>query len=216
MRKHIAYFTMGGLKWDCFVENEKTRAADRLYCTDRDQLEINVASEAKGFVISHDKITEHLLRGILSVLLRLIGEQENKSDEYLIPFSALLHQFIKTDTFDGKSGEFYLGGACWQVINDKTYTFHRDVNGECDSNIGRIILELFDMETMKPRIAEYVRMIYIHEVVHAILCQMGLKHEEKFVCAKGLLLYEMLTSLVMIDNNKEIKMWPRQSVKKKR
>lgn len=208
MRKHFGLFTLFGMQWEVFIDNNKTKAAERLYILDSYQSEINICSQPKGCEASYDKQVETLLRAIVALILRFMHEEEDfGKDEYITPFGSFLHQFICTDTFDGKSGNFSLGGTQWMVVNDKTYTFHRDVNGECDSNIGRIILELIDPETSGPKILQYIRHIYIHEVTHAILCQMGKKHEEKFVCVKGAFLYEALSSLVLIQDNKEVHLW---------
>lgn len=216
MRKKIAHFSLSGLKWDCYIDNEKTRASERLYIVDRDNLEVSVCESPKGFEASKDKIIEHLIKSTVSLTLSLTWEKEISNDKFISPFASFLYQFIKSDTFDGQTGTFQLGGSVWNVVNDKTYTFHRDVNGECDFNIGRVILELYDNETMKPRKVEYVRHVYIHEVVHAILGQMGHEHEEKFVQVVGGLMYELLNTLVFIDGDKEKRAWPPKIKKAKK
>lgn len=208
MRKHIGHFKLGGMKWDVYVDDHKTMAANSLYKLDKEQLEINVASEIKGFTAPIDKIKEHTLRGIVSQTLQLMGEEKYKNDSFIAPFTSFLHQFLRTDTFGGKEGAFNLGGVTWNVVSDHSYTYHRNVNGECDSNIGRVILDLIDTETGGSKKTDFVRMIYIHEVLHAIMCQLGLEHEENFVKAFGLFLNEILTSLVFITDEKEVPMWP--------
>jgi hypothetical protein len=59
-------------------------------------------------------------------------------------------------------------------------------------NVGLIILDNLDQETGKEKDGCFIRMIYLHELVHGILGTMGVKHEEKLVSIFGLLLYEAL------------------------
>jgi hypothetical protein len=211
MKEHFARFTLGGMKWNIYVDNHKTMAANSLYKLDKEQLEINIASEIKGFAAPKDKMKEHSLRGIVSQTLQLMGEEKYQKDDFIAPFVSFLHQFLRTDTFGGKEGTFNLGGVTWNVVSDHSYTYHRNVNGECDSNIGRVILDLIDVETGGDKKIDLVRMIYIHEVLHAIMHQMGLEHEENFVKTFGLFLNEILTSLMFIAGEGEIPAWPLKS-----
>lgn len=214
MRKHIGYFMLGGMKWNVYVDNHKTMAGNSLYKLDKEQLEINVASDIKGFAAPIDKMKEHTLRGIVSQTLQLMGEEKYQKDDFIAPFTSFLHQFLRTDTFSGKDGTFNLGGVTWSVTADHTYTYHKNLNGECDSNIGRVILDLIDSETGSGKKIDFVRMIYIHEVLHAIMHQLGLEHEENFVKTFGLFLNEILTSLFFIAGDGEIPVWPLKSKEK--
>jgi hypothetical protein len=57
------------------------------------------------------------LWGIVATILNLSDEDELIKDEFVRPFGTFLLQFLKTDTFDGRTGEFYLGSIKWVVKN---------------------------------------------------------------------------------------------------
>jgi hypothetical protein len=44
MRQHIGYFTLGGLKWNCFIDNFKMEASGNMFRLHKPQLTLNIAS----------------------------------------------------------------------------------------------------------------------------------------------------------------------------